>query len=83
MICLINIINMLLKVDKRTWIEIPNDSTEEYKKEKIRKYAEENKRKLESLKHNNNLDKTPTKQHKIGAIYDKRVNLRELITNCL
>jgi hypothetical protein len=70
---------MLLKVDAKTWIEIPNDSTEEFKKAKIEKYNKEKEEKLNRLKaHGYNYKKT-YKQNSIGVLYDKRVNLTSIL----
>lgn len=70
---------MLLKVDTKTWIEIPNDSTEEFKKSKIEKYNKEKQDKLNKLKAHGYTAKGTYKKNVIGALYDKRINLTSIL----
>lgn len=70
---------MLLKVDTKTWIEIPNDSTEEFKKSKIEKYNKEKQNKLDKLKAHGYTAKGTYKKNTIGALYDKRINLTSIL----
>lgn len=72
---------MLIKVDKRTWIEVPNDATEEFKKTKIEKYNSEQQKKLDSLKSNKYIGDKSYKHHSIGALYDKRISLTTILKN--
>lgn len=72
---------MLLKVDNKTWIEIPNNSTEEFKNAKLKEYKELKAKELESLKEHSRIFKSGGKVHNVGALYDKRVNLANLINN--
>lgn len=72
---------MLLKVDKGTWIEIPNNSTEEFKQAKLKQYADKKASELEKLRtHSYNYKEGP-KPKSIGSLYDKRVSLNEIIHN--
>lgn len=72
---------MLIKVDKRTWIEVPNDATEEFKKAKIEKYNAEQQKKLDSLKSNKYIGDKSYKHHTIGVLYDKRISLTTILKN--
>jgi len=72
---------MLLKVDTKTWIEIPDDSTEEFKKAKIEKYNKKKEEKLNHLKvHDYGYNRTYNTSG-IGALYDKRVNLTNILNS--
>lgn len=73
---------MLLKVDKGLWVEIPNDSTEEFKNAKIKKYIKLKAKQAEDLKKHSYIFKSNAKTHNIGVLYNKRVNLNEIIHNC-
>jgi len=72
---------MLIKVDKRTWIEVPNDATEEFKKAKIEKYNSEQQKKLDSLKSNKYIGDKSYKHHTVGVLYDKRISLTTILKN--
>ena len=70
---------MLLKVDTKTWIEIPNNSTEEFKKSKIEKYNKEKQDNLNKLKSHRYVAKGTYKKNVIGALYDRRINLTSIL----
>lgn len=75
---------MLLQLDKGLWVEVPDNATEEVKAAKIAKYKkdkEETRNKLIEECRNtfNNQSKHVVHQRKIGALYDKRVNLSSLL----
>ena len=72
---------MLLKIDKGTWIEIPNDSTEEFKQAKLKQYADKKAEELKKLRTHSYIYKDGPKPKNIGSLYDKRVNLNEIIHN--
>lgn len=72
---------MLLKVDKGTWIEIPNDSTEEFKQAKLKQYADKRADELKKLRTHSYIYKDGLKPKNIGGLYDKRVSLTEIIHN--
>lgn len=71
---------MYIKADKRTWIEVPDDATEEFKQEKIAKHLKEEKNRLEKLKVTGVFN-NQCSNNKVGALYDKRINLTELKAN--
>ena len=72
---------MLLKIDKGTRIEIPNDSTEEFKQAKLKQYANKRADELKKLRTHSYIYKDGPKPKSIGGLYDKRINLNEIIHN--
>lgn len=70
---------MFIKADNHTWIEVPDNATEEFKKAKLEKYLKEKQESFEKLKASKYFSKTNYKQATIGALYDKRINISEII----
>lgn len=75
---------MLLQLDKGLWVEVPDNASEEVKAAKIAKYkkdkeASRNKLVEECKTVFRNPSKNTVHQRKIGALYDKRVNLASLL----
>lgn len=75
---------MLLQLDKGLWVEVPDNASEEVKAAKIAKYKKDKEASLNKLVEEckttfRNPSKVPVHQRKIGALYDKRVNLSSLL----
>lgn len=74
---------MFIKADNRTWIEVPDDATEEFKKAKVEKYFKEKQESFKKLKSSKSFGKTSYKQATIGALYDKRINISQIMKRYL
>lgn len=71
---------MFIKADKRTWIEVPDNATDELKRAKIDKYNKEQEQSIIKLKTHSYTSKTTYKAN-VGALYDKRINLAGILNN--